>query len=556
MVQRYLCPAIPASASSDNKRKDRNKISETENMMTCRTSAAGAENTFAVNDTEGKEVCKASCTRPAYHRKQINDHVSPPFTENMHLIKSEVDKMNEITMYIVYNESRSLSEGDNMNSFTQKLTDLSEKLAKQRYVSAIKDSFMNMMPLIICGSFAILFQNVICSTTPGFVSLANIPGMAWLSVLSPMFATINYACMNFMAIGIVMMIAVHIGESYGNTDKAIGLNAIACFVTLCSTKLETTVTAPDGTEFLTTINNVLSSKYTSATGLFVAIFVGIASAKMYLYFAGKQSFTIRLPESVPKIVSKSFAVLLPVVFSVFLTSAIGMIFLLTVNMTMFDAITAFIQAPLTKALTGLPGYLLIYIIANLLWCLGINGTSVLSAVTTPVLLSALLANTEAHTAGAAMPNVINASFASAYTYITGSGMTGGLVIAIFLFSKRDDFRSIAKLEVPCAIFNINEPIVFGLPIVMNPLMAIPFVLAPVASSITAYFLTSVGFAGTMYIQAPWTTPIFLQGFLSAGGNIGAGVTQLICLAVSTAVYTPFVLMSNGMKPATKEEADA
>ncbi len=442
-----------------------------------------------------------------------------------------------------------------MKAFTQQLTDFSDKLAKQRYISAIKDSFMNMMPLIICGSFAILFQNVICSTQEGYLSLANIPGMSWLSVLSPMFTAINYACMNFMSIGIVMMIAIHIGESYGNHDKAIGLNAIACFITLCATTLDLNVTSPSGEEFMTTVTNVLSSKYTSASGLFVAIFVGIFSAKMYLYFAGKKSLTIKLPDSVPEIVSKSFAVLLPVVFSVFITSAIGLIFRLVVNMTVFDAITAFIQAPLTKVLTGLPGYLLIYIIANLLWCLGINGTQVLSAITTPVLLSALLANTDAHMAGTAMPNVINASFASAYTYITGSGFTGGLMVAIFLFSKREVYRSIAKLELPCAIFNINEPIVFGLPIVMNPLMAIPFVLAPVATSITAYFLTSIGFAGTMYIQAPWTTPIFIQGFLSAGGNIGAGITQIICLAVSTAVYTPFVLMANQQKPTPKQTSE-
>ena len=110
----------------------------------------------------------------------------------------------------------------NMKAFTQQLTDFSDKLAKQRYISAVKDSFMNMMPLIICGSFAILFQNVICSTQEGYLSLANIPGMSWLSVLSPMFTAINYACMNFMSIGIVMMIAIHIGESYGNHDKAIG----------------------------------------------------------------------------------------------------------------------------------------------------------------------------------------------------------------------------------------------------------------------------------------------------------------------------------------------
>lgn len=131
--------------------------------------------------------------------------------------------------------------------------------------------------------------------------------------------------------------------------------------------------------------------------------------------------------------------------------------------------------------------------------------------------------------------------------MTGAGVTGGLIIAILVFSKRDDYRSIAKLGIPCGIFNINEPIVFGLPIVMNPILAIPFMLTPVVTSIFAYFMTSIGFCAKLVVNAPWTTPLGLEAFISSGGNFGAVITQLLCVVISFLIYSPFVIMANKQK---------
>ena len=133
---------------------------------------------------------------------------------------------------------------------------------------------------------------------------------------------------------------------------------------------------------------------------------------------------------------------------------------------------------------------------------------------------------------------------SCFSTITGAGITGGLVFAIMVFSKREDYRAIAKLAIPCAIFNINEPLIFGLPIVMNPILAIPFMIAPAVSASFAYLMTVIGFAGRMVVNAPWTTPPVLMAFLSSGGNVGAAVTQLICICISALIYIPFVLIAN------------
>ena len=153
------------------------------------------------------------------------------------------------------------------------------------------------------------------------------------------------------------------------------------------------------------------------------------------------------------------------------------------GMTLFNAITAFIQKPLSNILTSFPGYIILIFITTILWTFGIHGTQVTKAVYEPILLAAFAENEAAYAAGTAIPNIINTPFMSCFSIVTGAGITGGLIIAIMLFSKREDYRAIAKLALPCALFNINEPLTFGLPIVMNPVLAIPFMISPAVSSL-------------------------------------------------------------------------
>lgn len=124
-----------------------------------------------------------------------------------------------------------------------------------------------------------------------------------------------------------------------------------------------------------------------------------------------------------------------------------------------------------------------------------------------------------------------------------------------LFSKRDDYKAIGKIAIPCGIFNINEPLTFGLPIVLNPILAIPFMIAPLINSAFAYFMTTIGFCGRMVVNAPWTTPPGIMAFLASGGNIGAAVTQIVCVLISAVVYTPFVLISNRQRAEDFEDEE-
>lgn len=414
------------------------------------------------------------------------------------------------------------------------------KLQSQKHFSAIKNGLTSLLPIIIIGSFCTLFSNMVCSTSPGYLSLANLPGMSWLSYFNPVFTAANYGTMNFIAIGATILIAMELGESYGIRDKALPAVALGSYISLCLTSVSKTL--DDGQ--VITIANALSSDFTSAKGLFVGMIAALVSTEIYCRLANSGKLSISMPESVPSNVSRSFEVLFPACLTIFAVSLFGLVFQTVTGMTVPTAITRFIQAPLSNVLTGLPGYLLIMFCTAVLWVFGIHGTQALKAIYEPVLLASFAENEAAYAAGLAIPNIINKPFQSCFSTVTGAGITGGLLIAIVLFSRRKDYKTIAKLAIPCGIFNINEPLVFGLPIVMNPILALPFMAAPAVSAAFAYFMTSIGFCGRMVVNVPWTTPAGLAAFLASGGNLGAGITQILCVLLAAVIYTPFVLLAN------------
>ena len=329
---------------------------------------------------------------------------------------------------------------------------------------------------------------------------------------------------------------------------------------LIAANADTAITvAEDATVNVTySISNVVSSTYTSATGLFVGMVIGLLATFVYVKLIQSGKLTLKLPDSVPPNVSRSFAVLFPAVITILLISVIGFAFN-SFGMNIFQVINM-IMAPIKAIVTGLPGYLVCVFLMMLLWWFGIHGANVIGSVTTPFLTSVMAENLALYQAGTAVSasgvyftaeaqaagyGIIASPFAAVFYCPTGSGITGGLIIAIMLFSKRDDFKAIAKLAIPCGIFNINEPIIFGIPMVMNPVLGIPFFLAPMVCVILAYFVTSIGLCPLMVIDAPWTTPCGILGFLASSGNIMGAVWQIvIILGASTLIYTPFVIACN------------
>jgi PTS system cellobiose-specific IIC component len=194
--------------------------------------------------------------------------------------------------------------------------------------------------------------------------------------------------------------------------------------------------------------------------------------------------------------------------------------------------------PLVFALNTLPGILVCVFAITLLWSVGINGDNALDAVVGPVFLQYLAANVEAVSSGRAPPYVTATGFVSTFVNVGGTGATLGLAL-VMLNSKEPGYRKISRLSLPTQVFQINEPIFFGFPIVLNPLLMIPYVLSALALTLSTYLLMDWGWISRPFVNVPWTTPPIIGHFLITGGDWRAAVWGVVSIALAMAVYYPF-----------------
>ncbi|XP_031776076.1 uncharacterized protein LOC116415422, partial [Apis florea] len=253
-------------------------------------------------------------------------------------------------------------------------------------------------------------------------------------------------------------------------------------------------------------------------------------------------------DQVPPAVGQSFSVLLPslITLSIFgITAAI----LAAFNVDLVTLISRLIQEPLRKVNTSLPGFLLIYSTGNFLYTLGIHQTVINGSLLDPLNLVNMNENTAAVSAGRPATHIINTDFVTVYSQMGGTGLTIALIIAVLLVSHYQPYKDVVKLAIVPGIFEINEPIIFGFPIVFNIPMIIPFVLSPVIGSLIGYFATAIGFVKPIAYMVPWTTPPILSGILSSGGDwkwfyLMAGIASK---GFADLVNTMKLLMKKGVK---------
>lgn len=410
-------------------------------------------------------------------------------------------------------------------------------IAQMTYISAIKDAFVDLMPLIITGSFATLINNVICSNKNGIAQFGN---LGFLTEFSPIFSAINYATMNFLAIFLVYLIANQLALIRKAPARLSGLLALACYVVLIPTF--TTVTPEGGSAIQ--VANVVMQTYTNSQGMFLAIIVGLSSTELFIWLQKLKGLKIKMPESVPGGVSKSFEVLFPAMITALIFGIAGFLFTKCFGSNIPDTIYIILQKPLEAIMQHPAGVIVLAIICQLFWMIGLHGSQLIGVVRNSIGLAAIAANLTAFEAGTPMPNVFTYTFWNTYVTIGGCGNTIGLIVAIYLFSKREDHKAIAKLSTIPSIFGINEPMIFGMPIVLNPYMAIPFILAPMVTAAIGYVATAIGFAGAAMITVPFTVPPIINAYLTTAGSIGAVITQIVCIIVSILIYIPFVKISN------------
>lgn len=422
----------------------------------------------------------------------------------------------------------------------QRIMPVAGRIAEQKHLQAVRDGIILAMPLLIIGSLFLIIGFI---PIPGYDKfMAGVFGDQWLTkLLYPVNASFD-----IMALIVSFGIAYRLAEKYKVDPLSSGAISVAAF--LLATPNWTMFT-PEGASAAVQVGGVLAMKFLGSQGLFVAMILSILSTEIYRYVIQK-NIVFRLPDGVPPAVSRSFVALIPA-FAVFVV--VWLLRILLENTT-FESIHNIVSTVLAGPLNALGGSLIGAIVAvlvvHLLWSVGIHGAAIVGGVLGPIWLSLMDQNRAVFQAnpGGELPNVITQQFFDLWIFAGGSGATLALVVLMLFWAKSEQMKSIGRLSIGPGIFNINEPVTFGMPIVMNPLLIIPFILAPIVLVLVSYFAMSTGLvAKPSGVAVPWTTPPIISGYLATGGKISGSVLQLINFFIALLIYYPFFRMWDKQK---------
>lgn len=418
------------------------------------------------------------------------------------------------------------------DKFQNVLLSISSKVETNKYLGSIKEAFTMFVPFIIVGSFGSML-NILVSGANGLAQW-----IPWLSNLSPAFTAINFVTISCMSLPIAFLIGYKLAEKENLPQLESGLIGLLSYLAVCPNTISTVV---EGLKDPVVVNG-LGAGVIGAQGLFVSMIMSMVAVKFFGLLTNIDAIKIKMPDSVPTGIARSFNILIPIFIIITAFSVGGCLFNTFTGNYLNVWIYNIIQLPLQALANTTGGILVLALVNQLFWFLGIHGGMVIEGVRGPLSAAGLAENISAVQAGGVATNILTRGFWTSFVVVGGGGITLSLLIAIFIFSKREDHKSIAKFSLIPGICGINEPVVFGLPLVLNPIFAIPFILNSVIAAFIAVVATNIGFLTCGVLDCPPGLPVFVTGFISYG--IHGIIVQAIILIVTFIIWVPFVLMSN------------
>jgi len=378
-------------------------------------------------------------------------------------------------------------------------------LSENTYLSAIRSGMVAIVPLTILGGL--------------FTAICELPLKGWDKTIEPVLPLLQVpvtATFGLLSVFVCLSIAYDLGKRCGLD----GLNS-ATIATLVFLMLQ--VDLKDQTLVMTGLGS---------TGLFTAILVALICVPVQKFFTDR-NLVIRLPANVPAMVYESFLSLVPLIVLVLAFWLIRFVFNIDINHYVEKAVS-----PLLFALNTLPGILVFAFLVTLLWSVGINGDNALDAIVGGVFLRFLAANVAAAAHGEPLPYATALGFFTTFVNVGGTGATIALAL-VMVNSKEPGFRKVSRLSLPTQVFQINEPIFFGFPIVLNPVFMVPYILNALLLTTCTYLLMQWGLISKPLVNVPWTTPPVIGHYLVTGGDWRATVWGILSIALAMAVYYPF-----------------
>ncbi|WP_315108936.1 PTS transporter subunit EIIC [Clostridium intestinale] len=404
-------------------------------------------------------------------------------------------------------------------TFRVKMQRFSGAIQSNKYMSAISNGLMLSMSVLIAGALFSLLDSINISAYQNFLTNTG------LKTLTGIPATITT---NLISLYAVFGIAYSLAGKFKQDGFSAAILALMSFLILTPM-----MTIGEGYTAITS----LPVTWLGAPGLFVAMIVGVVVSRLYVLIIEKK-FYIKMPKGVPPTVEKTFSAIVPCIIITVVMLAIRGIFANTSFGNAHQFIYTFLQIPLTKLGGSWIAFLICTLAGSVLWFLGVHGTMVVYGVMAPIWTTLGLENLTAFQKGLELPHLVpGGAFLSIFATLGGSGATIGLAISL-LFAKSKHYKTLGKLVILPSFLGINEPLMFGLPIVLNTKFIIPLVIAPLANVIIAIVATSVGLIPRLRsIGTPLGTPIGVNGFIEGGWRVA--MLQIILIGLSFLIYYPF-----------------
>ena len=411
-------------------------------------------------------------------------------------------------------------------------------LGQSRYLQVLRDAFMLSFPLTIFGSMAVVMMNL--------PFLGNIMSDDGISTLRSSLGIAQQATMGIMTVFVVFGIGYYLSKSYDVEAVFGGAIALVSFLFITPFVLVN----PETSEVIT---NVIPVSRLGASSMFIGMIVAFSSAEIYR-FTVQKNWTIKMPHGVPPAVAKSFSALIPATLTLTVFLVINIFFTQVMNENLHDLVYDLIQRPLIGLGSGIIPTLIAVFLIQLLWFFGLHGQIIINSVMDPIWIALSLENLDSFTATGEVPHIINKQFIEIFTVgMGGTGMTLAVVFAMLAFMKSKQMKDVAKLGLAPGLFNVNEPIIFGLPVVMNPLIIIPWVLAPMVVTGVTYFAMSTGIVPPPTgVAVPWTVPIVINGMLATNSWLG-GALQVVNFLIVFFIWFPFLKLIDSINVKSEKE---
>lgn len=427
-----------------------------------------------------------------------------------------------------------------MNFMDKYIVPYAAKLGSQRHLVAVRDAFVAMIPLTIIGSFATLINNMPFDNLKNFL-IENTFGQQ----IKAINGDIWWGTLGIMALLLVIGVSYNLAKSYDENGLQAAMISTGIFIFLVPQIASIT---PEGATEAITGWGFIGLTYLGTTALFTAIIVGILSVELFVRLGKLKQITIKMPDGVPPAVSRSFAKLVPGMLTILIFAIAGLVIrTLADGQFLTDLINTYVGIPLSGVTDSLAGALIIAFFVHGLWFVGLHGANIAMPITETLLTKLGAENAALIEQGAQLGdlNVLAGPFYDAFVYMGGSGLIIGLLIAILIAGKRR--RDMVALGLAPAIFNISEPVIFGLPIVLNPIYGIPFIIAPLVTTATSYLAIASGLVHPVIMtKMAWTTPPILGGFLATGHWSGAALAAFN-IVIGILIYLPFVYAAEKME---------